>query len=91
MSTKEIIYAFFYLTVFASAMGTGIYFGFTNRHIAPMPFIIELLCIPIGLVLLNFDLFNRNIPKTFSKFYVHILGLTINTLVVVYIFYANFF
>lgn len=90
MKLKEIIYFFFYLLAFTLALWAGFTMGFTDSHTPPVPFLIEFLCIPIGLILFFVDLFNKSIPRTFLNFRVHIIGLTINIAVMVYVLMPAF-
>ena len=85
MTSKEISYSVFYLIAFALAIATGISLGFIDSHTPPMPFLIELFALFLGLILLFIDLSKKGIPKTFANFKVHIIGLVLNGLVLVYI------
>jgi hypothetical protein len=85
MTAKEIIYSLFYLITFGLAIWTGLTIGFKDSHTPPMPFLIEFVALLVGLIILFVDIFNKNILKTFSNFKVHIIGLTINGLVMTYV------
>lgn len=85
MTPKEISYSIFYLISFGLAIWTGFSRGFTDTHTPPMPFLIELLALVIGTILLLIDIFNKRLPKTFTNYKVHIIGLTLNGLVVIYV------
>jgi hypothetical protein len=50
MSTKQIFYSIFYLVALAAALYTGFKFGFTGTHTPPLPFILEFLCFPLGMI-----------------------------------------
>ena len=50
-----------------------------------MPFLIELLALAVGVILLIIDFFNKQIPKTFSHFKIHIIGLMVNGFVMAYV------
>jgi hypothetical protein len=85
MTLKEIIYSVFYLIAFGLAIATGISLGFTGSHTPPMPFLIELLALFLGLIIFFIDLSKKGPPKTFVNFKVHIIGLALNGLVMAYI------
>jgi hypothetical protein len=85
MTPKEIYYSIFYSIAFGLAMWTGFTLGFTDSHTPPMPFLIELLALAVGVILLIVDFFNKQIPKTFSHFKVHIIGLMVNGFVMAYV------
>lgn len=90
MTTKEISYSFFYLTTFGLSIWTGLTIGFTDSHTPPMPFLIEFVALFVGLIILFVDIFNKRIAKTFSNFKIHIIGLTINGLVMAYVLGLTF-
>lgn len=85
MTLKEITYSIFYLICFGLAIWTGFSRGFTDTHTPPMPFLIELLTLALGTILLFIDIFNKKLLKTFTNFKVHIIGLTLNGLVMIYV------
>jgi len=85
MTSKEISYSLFYLIFLGLAIWTGFSRGFTDSHSPPIPFLIELLALALGTILLFIDIFNKRLPKTFTNFKIHIIGLTLNGLVMIYV------
>ena len=84
MSRKEIIYSIFYILFFVLSSWSGIVSGFTDSHTPPVPFAIEFFTLIIGAVLFAAD-FAKHRTATFEKIRVHMLGLTANSLVMLYI------
>ena len=84
MSRKEIIYSIFYILFFVLSIWSGIVSGFTDSHTPPVPFAIEFFTLIIGAVLFAAD-FAKHRTATFEKIRVHMLGLTANSLVMLYI------
>lgn len=84
MSRKEIIYSAFYILFFALSIWSGIENGFTDSHTPPVPFIIEFFTLIVGAILFAID-FAKHKTATFEKIRVHILGLTANSLVMLYV------
>jgi hypothetical protein len=84
MSRKEIIYSVFYILFFALSVWAGTVNGFTDSHTPSVPFAIEFFVLLIGGILLFLD-FARHKPATFKKIRVHVLGLTVNSLVMLYV------
>ncbi len=87
MTIKEIIYTCFYsvafiLSVLTGIIGTGGFRGHT--HTPPGAFIIELFALPIGIILMLFDLLLIR-PFAFKNIRVHAVGLTINGLLMAYV------
>ena len=85
MKGKEISLSIFYILVFGLSVYTGITSGFTDSHTPPLPFVIEIICLPIGLILFSLDYFNKKSINTFKKHRVHLLGLLINGIMLIYI------
>lgn len=87
----------FYLAAFVIAILSGICFGFTgNSHTPPMPFVIELLNITVGLAWLLTDtivmLFKRT--QTWKDIMPHVAGILIHTGFLFYLgypFFSQFF
>ncbi len=80
MSLRELLYYIFYFACFTSAIFTGIIFGFRgDSHTPPIPFGIEVLALPIGLVLYMADKKFSNPTK------VHKIGITLNAVVLVFV------
>jgi hypothetical protein len=84
MSRKEIIYSAFYILFFALSIWAGMENGFTDSHTPPVPFIIEFFTLIVGAILFAAD-FARHKTATFEKIRVHILGLTANSMVMLYV------
>lgn len=81
MTKRETIYAWIYGVPFALSVLSGLLTGFSGTHTPPIPFIIEVLFIPIGLVLLLVDaIFKR--PLTFKVVRTHLVGLALNLFIV---------
>jgi hypothetical protein len=70
----------FYLVALAVAILSGFVFGFTGTHTPPMPFVIEILIIPIGLVWLLIDTIRVSVKRTqtWNDILGHVVGLIIN-------------
>ena len=85
MTGKEISLSIFYGLVIGLSLYTGITSGFTDSHTPPLPFIIEFFCLPIGLVLFSLEYFNKKSINTFKKHLVHLVGLLINGIMMIYI------
>ncbi len=75
MSPREIIYTVFYAIGFFLAMVAGAKTGFTGTHTPPMPFAVELLVLPLGLVFLLIDFARHQTTR------VHKIGLSVNGLI----------
>jgi hypothetical protein len=58
--------------------------GFTDSHTPPVPFVIEFFTLIVGAVLFAVD-FAKHKTATFKKIGVHIVGLTANSLVMLYV------
>lgn len=84
MSRKEISYSIFYILFFVLSIWSGIVSGFTDSHTPPIPFAIEFFTLIIGAVLFAAD-FAKHKTATFEKIGVHVLGLTANSLVMLYV------
>lgn len=84
MSRKEIIYSVFYILVFALAIWAGKVDGFTDSLTPSIPFAIEFFTLIIGAVLLAIE-FGRHENATFKKIRVHLLGLTANSMLMLYV------
>lgn len=85
MIIKEIIYALFYFIAFGFAILSGLKYGFTDSHTPPMPFLIGLLTMVIGGILFSIDyLINKLLNKNIS-YKVHLIGLTLNGLLLFYV------
>lgn len=84
MSRREIIYSVFYLLVFAFAVWTGRADGFTNSLTPSVPFAIEFFTLIIGAVFLAAE-FAKQETATFKKIRVHVLGLTANSMLMLYV------
>ena len=86
MSRKEIIYSAFYILFFALSIWAGMENGFTDSHTPPVPFIIDFFTLIVGAILFAAD-FARHKTATFEKIRVHILGLTANSMVMLYVLF----
>lgn len=84
MNAKEIIYLCFYLIFFSLSIWAGTTNGFTDSLMPPVPFGIEFFTLLIGGILLSID-FAKHQPATFKKVRVHVLGLTANSFVMLYV------
>jgi hypothetical protein len=84
MTRKEIIYSVFYILVFAFAIWAGRVNGFTDSLTPSIPFAIEFFTLIIGAVLLAIE-FGRHETATFKKVRVHLLGLTANSMLMLYV------
>jgi hypothetical protein len=84
MARKEIIYSVFYILVFALAIWIGRADGFTNSLTPSVPFAIEFFTLIIGAVLLAAE-FAKHETATFKKVRVHVLGLTANSMLMLYV------
>jgi hypothetical protein len=75
------------------AIGCGFYFGFTGTLTPPMPFVIELFIIPLGLVWLSIDtlIVSLRRTQTWKDIMGHGAGLILNACFVVYLVYPAFF
>jgi hypothetical protein len=89
MSTKEILYACFYLIFFALAIWAGIKTGFTDSHTPSLPFAIEFFTLPIGIIFFIVDL-RRYHPITLKKSSIHVIGLIANVCVMGYVLILAF-
>ncbi|MDO3641685.1 hypothetical protein [Mucilaginibacter sp. L3T2-6] len=69
---RENIFYTFYTLCFLASFLSGIATSFTGTHTAPLPFLVELLALPIGLFLFLIALVLRNSLK------VHKFGLLAN-------------
>jgi len=83
-SPREVLYYLFYILCFVSSILFGIMGGFTGTHTAPMPFVIELFALPIGLILLIVD----NLLWHSTK--VHKIGLAANGLIMAIVLFLAF-
>lgn len=79
ISTREIIYYAFYLICFCLSIFFGVTSGFTGTHTPPMPFIVQLFCLPIGFSLFLID------NKMWKSTTVHKIGLTANGLIMAFV------
>ena len=84
MTKKEIIYLGFYSIFFGLSIWSGIKTCFTDSHTPPVPFAIEFFTVLIGAILFFID-FVKHRPTTFKKIRVHVLGLTANSFVMLYV------
>lgn len=84
MSPKEIIYSVFYILFFGLSIWSGIISGFTDSHTPSIPFAIEFFTLMVGAILFAAD-FAKHKTATFEKLRVHVLGLTANSLVMLYV------
>ncbi|HEY9002974.1 MAG TPA: hypothetical protein VIM89_16585 [Mucilaginibacter sp.] len=84
MTRKEIIYSVFYVLVFALAIWSGRVDGFTDSLTPSIPFAIEFFTLIIGAVLLAAE-FAKHENATFKKIRVHLLGLTANSMLMLYV------
>lgn len=76
MSNSENLYWFFYIVAFILAIFTGIAFGFQgDSHTPPIPYGVELIALPIGIIGFLYDFMKRKPVK------VHYLGLGANGIV----------
>lgn len=84
MTKREIIYILIYGIPFSLSVLLGIFTGFRGHtHNPPAPFIIEVFVLPVCLILLLFNiLFKR--PLTFKTIRIHLIGLTINVLILLF-------
>ena len=85
MSRKEIIYSVFYILVFVLAIWIGKVDGFTDSLTPSIPFAIEFFTLIIGAVLLAAEFAKHQESATFEKIRVHVLGLTVNSLMMLYV------
>ena len=84
MTRKEIFCSLFYILVFVLTIWTGRADGFTNALTPSIPFAIEFFTLIIGAVLLAAE-FARHENATFDKIRVHVLGLTVNSMLMLYV------
>ena len=84
MSRREIIYSVFYILFFVLSVWSGIESGFTDSHTPPIPFAIEFFTLIVGAILFAAD-FAKHKTATFEKIRVHVLGLTANSMVMLYV------
>ncbi|MBB5394632.1 hypothetical protein [Mucilaginibacter sp. AK015] len=78
MSTPANLYRALYVAALAMAIVTGVIFGFKgNSHTPPMPFGVELIALPIGLVGFLYDIIKHKSLK------VHYWGLGVNGAVMI--------
>ncbi|WP_342646777.1 hypothetical protein [Mucilaginibacter sp. CSA2-8R] len=83
MSLRESLYYIFYIACFASSIITGIITGFRgDSHTPPIPFGIESLALPIGLLLYMAD------KKFFNPTKVHKIGITLNAAVLIFVIFS---
>jgi NADH:ubiquinone oxidoreductase subunit 6 (subunit J) len=81
---NTIIWAF-YLIALAISVSSGFFFGFSNSHIPPVPFLLGAVFVFIGLVWILFEvvLSIARDTKKYNVFIVHLAGLAINILFLV--------
>ena len=86
MILKQKVLIISYVILFTFSLLMGIIFGFTDSHTPPTPFIIEFFVLLIGNILLVVDIVNKwNCNDNFfKKHYAHLIGLTLNGLIVLY-------
>jgi len=84
LTPREIIYYGFYLICFCLSIYWGIITGFTGTHTMPLPFAVQVFCLPIGLILFLIDVRMWNSTK------VHKIGLTANGLIMAYVLVLAF-
>ena len=84
MSRKEIVHSAFYILFFVLSIWSGIESGFTDSHTPSIPFAIEFFTLLVGAILFAAD-FAKHKTATFEKIRVHVLGLTVNSLVMLYV------
>lgn len=87
MSKYNKIVLGFYLVALLIAILSGFRFGFTGTHTPPVPFLIELLTISIGLVWLLIDTIVVSLKRkqTWRDIAGHVVGLVLSAFFVVYL------
>jgi hypothetical protein len=81
---NTIIWAF-YLIALAISVSSGFFYGFSNSHIPPVPFLLDAVFVFIGLVWILIEVIRSIIrsKKTYNVLIIHLAGLAINILFLV--------
>lgn len=89
MRLTEYIYSFFYTACFCYAIYMGVTTGFRGYHIPALPLVIEVLTLPVGFILFLIDSIRLR-PLSLKKLRVHLIGLSANVAIVVFVLLLAF-
>lgn len=87
MNTEAILIWAYYIGLLALALVTGFTFGFSDSHTAPLPFVIELFTMLVGVIWLVIDIaiiVGRK-EESMGRLNAHLIGFALNGVFIVYL------